>query len=183
MKLIDTALNGAYIVEQTLYNDPRGSFLEVYSSRAFAGNGLNLVFVQDNCSHSVHSGVVRGLHFQKFPHAQTKLVWVLTGKIYDVIVDLREGSPSFLKWAAFELSAQDPRMLLVPRGYAHGFCTLEPDTRVFYKVDVAYAPQSESGIRWDDPDLAIPWPVSSPLLSEKDQKLPLLSQIDLMTCI
>lgn len=183
MKLIDTPLHGAYIVEQTLFQDPRGSFLEIYSARAFDEAGLNLEFVQDNCSHSLGAGVLRGLHFQKDPHAQAKLVWALTGKIYDVIVDLREGSPTYLKWAAFELSSGLPCMLFVPRGYAHGFCTLEPDTRVFYKVDAPYAPSSECGIRWDDPDLAISWPVSSPLLSEKDSKLPLLKEIDLKSCV
>jgi len=183
MKRIETTLNGAYLVEQTLFKDPRGSFFEIYSSRSFADQGLDIGFVQDNCSHSVSAGVIRGLHFQKKPHAQAKLVLVLTGKIYDVIADLRESSPTFLKWEAFELSASEPRMLFVPRGFAHGFCTLEPHTRVLYKVDALYAPSSDSGIRWDDPDLAVSWPVSSPLLSEKDQRLPLLREIDLKSCI
>jgi len=176
MKLIDTTLDGAYIVEQNLFQDPRGSFLEIYSSKAFADKGLNLDFVQDNCSHSTGAGVIRGLHFQKDPYAQAKLVWVLTGKIYDVIVDLREGSKTYLKWAGFELHAGQPRMLLVPRGFAHGFCTLEPDSRVFYKVDAPYSPSFEGGIRWDDPDLAISWPNDSPLLSDKDRKLPSLRE-------
>jgi dTDP-4-dehydrorhamnose 3,5-epimerase len=179
MQLIETPFHGAYIVKQTLYQDPRGSFLEIYSSSAFAAKGLNIEFVQDNCSHSASAGVIRGLHFQRSPHAQAKLVWVLTGKVYDVIVDLCKGSPTYLKWAAFELSAGKPRMLFVPRGFAHGFCTLEPDTRVFYKVDAFYAPASERGIRWDDPDLAIPWPTQSPLISDKDKVLPLIKDLDL----
>jgi dTDP-4-dehydrorhamnose 3,5-epimerase len=177
MKLIETSLNGAYIVEQGLYQDPRGSFLEIYSAKAFAENGLNVEFVQDNCSLSRDKGVIRGLHFQNPPHAQAKLVWALTGKVYDVIVDLQKGSPTYLKWEAFELSAEEPLLLFVPRGFAHGFCTLETDTRVFYKVDAPYAPQAESGLRWDDPDLAIPWPASSPIISDKDKKLPLLKGI------
>jgi dTDP-4-dehydrorhamnose 3,5-epimerase len=157
----------------------KGSFLEINSSSAFAAKGLNLEFVQDNCSHSLSAGVIRGLHFQRSPHAQAKFVWVLTGKVYDVIVDLRDGSPTYLKWAAFELSAEKPRMLFVTRGFAHGFCTLEQDTRVFYKVDAQYAPQSEGRIRWDDPDLAISCPPQSPLLSDKDKMLPLIKELDL----
>jgi dTDP-4-dehydrorhamnose 3,5-epimerase len=179
MQLIETPLHGAYIIEQTLYQDPRGSFLEIYSSSVFAAKGLNLEFVQDNCSHSLSAGVIRGLHFQRSPHAQAKLVWVLTGKIFDVIVDLRDTSSTYLKWTAFELSAEKPRMLFVPKGFAHGFCTLVPDTRVFYKVDTFYSPQSESGIRWDDPDLAISWPTQSPLLSDKDKVLPMIKELDL----
>src|SRR5208337_3056708 len=107
MRLIETSLKGAYIVEQGLFQDPRGSFLEIYSAKAFAENGLNVEFVQDNCSLSRDKGVIRGLHFQNPPHAQAKLVWALTGKVYDVIVDLQKGSPTYLKWEAFELSAEE----------------------------------------------------------------------------
>jgi dTDP-4-dehydrorhamnose 3,5-epimerase len=177
MELTPTSLSGAYLIGQTLFQDPRGFFLEIYSTRAFAERGLTLEFVQDNCSFSKEKGVIRGLHFQAAPHAQAKLVWTLTGSVYDVIVDLREDSPTFLKWEAFELSASKPLMLFVPKGFAHGFCTLEPDTRVFYKVDIPYAPKSEGGVRWDDPDLGIAWPTDAPILSEKDRRLPLLSEI------
>jgi dTDP-4-dehydrorhamnose 3,5-epimerase len=126
---------------------------------------------------SLDEGVIRGLHFQSDPHAQAKLIWVISGSIYDVIVDIRPGSTSFGRWSAFELAADKPRMLFVPRGFAHGFCTLVPDTRVFYKVDSPYAPQAENGIRWDDPDLAIPWPIDQPIVSEKDKTLPLLKEL------
>jgi dTDP-4-dehydrorhamnose 3,5-epimerase len=177
MKLIETSLTGAYIVEQNLYQDPRGHFLEIFSAKAFRENGLHTEFVQDNCSLSNDRGVIRGLHFQNPPHAQAKLVWALTGAIYDVIVDLRRDSPTYLQWEGFELSAKSPRLLFVPREFAHGFCTLEPFTRVFYKVDAPYAPKSESGVRWDDPDLAIPWPTDSPILSDKDIVLPLLKEL------
>ncbi len=180
MKLIATSLNGAFIVESALHRDVRGSFLEVFSARGLAESGLQVDFVQDNCSHSKVRGVLRGLHFQKDPCAQAKLVWTLTGSIYDVIVDIRPESPTFLRWEAFELSAEEPRMVYVPRGFAHGFCTLEADTRVFYKVDAPYAPQTEGGIRWDDPDLAIPWPVEFPLVSEKDAGLPFLRDLGLL---
>ncbi|HWR68364.1 MAG TPA: dTDP-4-dehydrorhamnose 3,5-epimerase [Desulfomonilia bacterium] len=178
MKLIETSLPGALIVESTLHRDGRGSFLEIFNTRAFVERGLHVEFVQDNCSHSREKGVLRGLHFQREPYAQSKLVWTLTGSVYDVIVDLRRDSLAYLKWEAFTLSAESPRMLFVPKGFAHGFCTLEEDTRVFYKVDAPYAPQSEGGLRWDDPDLAIPWPEDSPLLSEKDSRLPLLKDLD-----
>lgn len=177
MKLIPTDLEGAFIVEQTLYRDSRGSFLEIFSQKAFAECGIPVEFVQDNSSLSKDAGVIRGLHFQKDPHAQAKLVWVVAGAVWDVIVDLREGSKNFARWTAVELSGEEPRMLFVPRGFAHGFCTLEPQTRVFYKVDSPYAPQAEGGVRFDDPDLAIPWPTASPVVSDKDRTLPLLRDL------
>ena len=178
MKLIETSLEDAYVVETDLHRDRRGSFLEIFNADAMANCGLNVNFVQDNCSHSLEPGTIRGLHFQRDPHAQAKLVWTLTGSVYDVIVDLRKGSRTFLKWESFELSAHRPLMIFVPRGFAHGFCTLEPDTRVFYKVDAPYNPRAEGGIRWDDPRLAIPWPADSPVLSDKDAGLPFLKELD-----
>lgn len=178
MKFIETSLEGAYVIETVLHRDLRGSFLELFNADALARCGLHVTFVQDNCSHSLEPGVVRGLHYQLDPHAQAKLVWTLTGSVYDVIVDLRKRSRTYLKWEAFELSSHKPLMVFVPRGFAHGFCTLEADTRVFYKVDAPYNPRAEGGIRWNDPDLAIPWPVESPILSDKDAKLPLLKGID-----
>ncbi len=176
MKLIETSLVGAYVIETVLHRDLRGSFLELFNAEALAQCGLHVTFVQDNCSHSVDPGVIRGLHYQLDPYAQAKLVWTLTGSIYDVIVDLRQRSRTYLKWEAFELSAHKPFMVFVPRGFAHGFCTLEPDTRVFYKVDTPYNPRAEGGIRWNDQDLAIPWPADSPILSVKDAGLPLLRE-------
>ncbi len=153
--------------------------MEVHSEPAFSSAGLRTAFVQDNCSHSVPKGVVRGLHFQRDPWSQAKLVWVVTGAVFDVIVDMRPGSRTYLRWESFELTAEVPRMLFIPRGFAHGFCTLEENTRVFYKVDAPYRPDVEGGIRWDDPDLAIAWPTSSPIVSEKDAGLPLLRELDL----
>lgn len=179
MKLTETPLAGAFLIETVFHQDGRGSFLEVFNAGALAALGLEPRFVQDNCSLSRDTGVIRGLHFQREPHAQAKLIWTLTGAVYDVIVDLRENSPTFLTWAAFELSEDKPCLLFVPRGFAHGFCTLKPDTRVFYKVDALYAPKSEGGIRWDDPDLAIPWPADSPILSDKDMRLPTLRGLGL----
>lgn len=176
MKLIPTSLEGSYVIETVIHRDRRGSFLEIFNADALARCGLNVSFVQDNCSHSLEAGVIRGLHFQKDPHAQAKLVWTLTGAVYDVIVDLRKESRTYLMWESFELTAHKPLMVFVPRGFAHGFCTLEPDTRVFYKVDAPYHPQAEGGIRWNDPDLAIPWPVQAPVLSDKDDVLPLLKE-------
>ena len=176
MKLIETSLEGAYVIESVLHRDRRGSFLELFNAASFARYGLTVSFVQDNCSHSLETGVIRGLHFQSDPYAQAKLVWTLTGSVYDVIVDLREDSRTYLMWEAFELSAHKPFMIFVPRGFAHGFCTLEPDTRVFYKVDAPYNPKAEGGIRWNDPDLSIPWPAESPILSDKDAGLPLLKE-------
>ncbi|HPI93938.1 MAG TPA: dTDP-4-dehydrorhamnose 3,5-epimerase [Deltaproteobacteria bacterium] len=177
MKLIETKLADAYVVESVLHRDDRGSFLEIYSAGAFTGLGLDVGFVQDNCSHSRDKGVIRGLHFQQDPFAQAKLVWTLTGSVYDVIVDLRKDSRTFKRWEAFILTADKPSLLFVPRGFAHGFCTLEPDTRVFYKVDAPYAPRAEGGIRWDDPDLSIPWPEENPILSDKDSRLPFLKDL------
>jgi dTDP-4-dehydrorhamnose 3,5-epimerase len=179
MKLIATDLEGAFIVEQPLFQDSRGSFQEIFSQKTFEECGILARFVQDNCSCSNAAGVIRGLHLQFPPHAQAKLVWVVTGSIYDVIVDLRPVSPSFLKWTALELSADSPRMLFMPKGFAHGFSTLVPDTKVFYKVDSLYAPQAEGGVRYDDPDLAIDWPTASPILSDKDKALPYLRDLDL----
>ena len=180
MKLIAIDLEGAFIVEQPLFQDSRGSFQEIFSQKAFEECGIPARFVQDNCSYSNAAGVIRGLHLQFPPHAQAKLVWVVTGSIYDVIVDLRSESPNFLKWMALELSADSPRILFMPKGFAHGFCTLVRDTRVFYKVDCPYAPQAEGGVRYDDPDLAIPWPTSSPIISDKDKALPFLKELVLI---
>jgi len=151
--------------------------MEVFNAPVLERHGLGAAFVQDNCSLSRRAGVIRGLHFQRDPHAQAKLVWVVTGSIFDVIVDLRPGSRTRFKWESFILTDERPCMLYIPKGFAHGFCTLKDDTRVFYKVDSPYNPGSEAGIRWDDPDLGIPWPTVSPILSEKDARLPLLREL------
>ncbi len=179
MRLIETPLKDAYVIEPVVYRDQRGFFLEPYSRRAFAQHGLTYDFVQDNHSFSRDKGVLRGLHFQHPPHAQTKLLRVITGAIYDVIVDLRRSSKAFGRWYGVELSDENLRMLLVPCGFAHGFCTLRDNTHVFYKVDAFYAPEADAGIRWDDPDLGIDWPVSVPILSPKDEQLPWLGDVRL----
>lgn len=160
--------------------DDRGMFSEVFSRRAFAEAGLPFDFVQDNQSASVAVGTVRGLHYQATPFAQDKLIRVLRGRIYDVAVDLRRSSPTFMEWVSFELSAEDASQLLIPAGFAHGFCTLEPDTHVFYKVSNFYAPAHDFGVRWNDPELAIDWPVNeeNAVLSDRDAGLPLIRDVN-----
>ncbi len=177
MEFIETALPGAFVLKPVIHRDARGFFVETFSNRMFADNGIEVQFVQDNYSFSRQRGVLRGLHFQYFPHAQAKLVMAISGAIYDVIVDLRKDSPTVHQWISVELDSSDLRMLYVPRGFAHGFCTLQDNTRVLYKVDSPYAPQADGGIRWDDADLAIEWPVASPILSEKDGQLPYLKDL------
>ncbi len=177
MKFIETELPGAFLIEPDVYHDNRGFFLETYSSRVFENSGITAAFVQDNYSFSKEKGVLRGLHFQSPPHAQTKLVMVLCGAVFDVIVDLRRESPAYRKWIAVELSSSPFRMIYVPKGFAHGFCTLEDDTRVLYKVDAPYNPAADGGVRWNDPDLGITWPVREPVLSKKDSLLPFLRDI------
>ena len=179
MNFIETDLNGAYVIQPVIHRDDRGFFVETFNQEMFVAGGIEAGFVQDNYSFSKQKGVLRGLHFQYPPHAQTKLVVVMTGSVWDVIVDLRKDSPTFLKWTGVELSSDDMTMLYVPKGFAHGFCTLQENTRVLYKVDAHYAPQADAGIRWNDPDLAIPWPCSSPILSAKDSTLPMLKDIAL----
>jgi len=157
------------------FGDHRGWFAETWSSRT-----LDIAFCQDNMSLSAEVGTIRGLHFQKPPHAQAKLVMVLQGRILDVAVDIRRASPTFGQHVAVELSAAAGNQLLIPRGFAHGFCTLEPGTQVLYKVDDFYAPESDAGIFWADPDLAINWPVrvDQAHLSPKDLGLPRLKDIE-----
>jgi len=162
-----------------VFRDERGFFAETYSQKALEAVGVNATFVQDNQSLSRIKGVVRGLHFQKPPHAQGKLIRVLRGAIFDVAVDIREGSPTFGRHVACEISAESLAQLWVPAGFAHGFCTLEPDTEVLYKVTAYYAPESDSGIMWNDPALGIAWPLSAEeaVLSDKDRRLSPLSEL------
>lgn len=163
-----------------VFRDERGLFAETYSQRALAEADVHAMFVQDNHSLSSAKGVVRGLHFQKPPHPQGKLVRVVRGAIFDVAVDIRQGSPSFGRHVSSVLSAENWAQLWVPAGFAHGFCTLEPQTEVLYKVTDYYAPQSDSGIAWDDPALGIAWPVRAEeaILSEKDRKLARLGDLE-----
>lgn len=178
MEFKKTTLKDALIIEPKVFRDERGFFVETYSKREFAKNGIANEFVQDNHSLSVQKGVLRGLHFQKPPYAQAKLVRVVRGKVLDVIVDLRKDSKTFGKWEGFELSAINFKMLYVPRGFAHAFCTLEENTEFVYKVDNFYAPEADSGIAWNDSTLAINWPIANPILSAKDAALKQLAEIE-----
>ncbi|MDT8860332.1 dTDP-4-dehydrorhamnose 3,5-epimerase [Alkalihalobacillus sp. MEB130] len=171
MKVIETNFYDAKIIEPMVFQDNRGFFTESYNKQKLIESDIILDFVQDNHSLSKEAGVLRGLHYQLKPRAQSKLVRVLSGAIYDVIVDIRKSSPTYGKWQGFILSADNKRQLLVPKGFAHGFCTLVPDTQVFYKVDEYYSPEHDCGIIWNDPTLQINWPVSEPILSAKDTLL------------
>jgi dTDP-4-dehydrorhamnose 3,5-epimerase len=165
------------LIKINRHQDDRGWFAESYNQGTFARAGLDVTFVQDNHSYSRHAGTLRGLHLQLPPDAQAKLVRCVRGRIWDVAVDLRAGSPSYGGWVAAELSADNFHQLYIPVGFAHGFVTLEPDTEVEYKVSALYAARSEIGLAWDDPDLALPWPLPAggPILSPKDQALPRLA--------
>lgn len=169
-----TAIPAVKILEPRRHGDARGYFSETWTRRRMQENGLDLDFVQDNESLSSVPGAVRGLHFQSHPNAQDKLIRVLAGRILDVAVDLRRSSPTYGQHVAVELSAENGRQLLVPIGFAHGLCTLEPNTVVAYKVTAYYSPADDLGVAWDDPDLAIAWPVAkdAALLSPKDAKQP-----------
>ena len=172
------ALPEVLLITPKRHGDARGWFAETWSEKLMGEAGLKNPFVQDNQAFNGRKGTIRGLHFQTAPHAQGKLVRVLKGAIYDVAVDVRPGSPSYGLWVGAELTAEVGEQLFVPRGFAHGYCTLVDDTELFYKVDGQYAPQLEGGVAWDDPDLAIPWPVDhEPVLSEKDRKLPRLKDL------
>lgn len=179
MKVTPLKLQGASIIEPIVHGDSRGFFMESYNEAIFQEHGILQTFIQDNQSLSAESGVLRGLHYQLNPKAQTKLIRVLSGAIYDVIVDIRRNSPTFGQWVGVILSEHNHRQLLVPRGFAHGFCTLVPNTQVFYKVDEYYSPENDRGILWNDPALGIDWPTSSPILSDKDQRHPLLKDAEL----
>jgi dTDP-4-dehydrorhamnose 3,5-epimerase len=167
------------LVTPKVLRDARGLFCETFNARALAAAGIVANFVQDNHSLSSPKGVVRGLHFQTPPHAQAKLVRVARGSIFDVAVDVRVGSPTYGRHASAVLSAANWQQLWIPEGFAHGFCTLEPDTEVLYKVTGFYAPECDRGLKWDDPALAIPWPVApeAAMLSAKDRQHPPLADL------
>lgn len=170
-KITETDIKDLIIIESTLNKDSRGRFIETYKSSAFSNLNLNFNFVQDNVSNS-RKHVLRGLHFQKNPHAQGKLVTTLSGEIFDVVVDIREKSPTFGKVSCNILSSKDSKSLYVPGGFAHGFLSMSDNTIVHYKTTKEYNPNFESGILWSDNDLNIDWPTSKPLVSEKDLSLP-----------
>ncbi len=178
MKKIKTKFNDAFLLEPTVFGDHRGFFMESYNKDTFKEIGIEINFIQDNHSLSQTPGTLRGLHYQLAPKAQTKLIRATKGAIYDVIVDIRKGSSTYGQWQGFILTAENKRQLLVPKGFAHGFCTLVEDTEVQYKVDELYSPEHDRGIAWDDPALSIDWPVSNPILSDKDVKHPNLEQAE-----
>lgn len=172
MKVTTTPLPGVLLIEPKTFGDDRGFFLETFHARRYAEAGLRLPFVQDNWSRSV-KGTLRGLHFQE-PRPQGKLVMVTRGAVFDVAVDVRRGSPHFGEWFGVELSEENRRQLWIPPGFAHGFCVTSEVADFLYKCTEVYVPEADAGILWNDPDLAIPWPISNPLLSKKDAALPRL---------
>lgn len=174
MDVTRTRIPGVLLIKPKMLGDARGHFCEIYNRRVFAEHGLDIDFVQDNQAFSVQAGVLRGLHFQTPPMAQTKLVRVARGAVFDVVVDLRTDSPTFGQWEGFVLSGETSLQVLIPKGLAHGYMTLEPNTLFLYKVDQFYSPPHDGGIFWNDPELDVVWPDLPPLLSEKDTCLPKL---------
>lgn len=171
------AIPDLILVEVQQFGDHRGFFMETYKHSEFAANGIAERFVQDNYSHSAR-GVLRGLHYQKHPQAQGKLVMVLQGEIFDAAVDIRRESPTYGQWVGMNLSAQRSEMLYIPPGFAHGFCVLSETADFTYKVTGEYAAELDRGIIWNDPIIGIAWPISAPLLSAKDARLPTLEEAD-----
>jgi dTDP-4-dehydrorhamnose 3,5-epimerase len=179
MILYEGKLKGVLLIEPAVFEDSRGFFMESYNREELRKQGITLDWIQDNHSLSTQAGVIRGLHYQLEPKAQNKLVRVTAGAVYDVVVDIRRGSPSFGQWEAFELTASNKYQLLVPRGFAHGFCTLTPNAEVQYKVDELFSKEHDRGIAWDDQALKIAWPVTDPLLSNKDAHHPELKEAEI----
>lgn len=180
MQVVSLDIPEIKVITPKRFGDHRGFFSETYNRRLFAeSTGFDLEFIQDNHSLSAEVGTLRGLHFQAPPHAQDKLVRVARGAVFDVAVDIRTGSPTFGRWVGATLSAENGAQILIPKGFAHAFVTLEPDTEVLYKVTDYYAPESDGGIIWNDPDIAVDWPLDggAPVLSDKDGRLPRLADL------
>lgn len=174
MKITKTKLEGVVIIEPDVFGDNRGFFMESWNKKNMAEVGLDYDFVQDNHSKSTVKGTLRGIHFQKGDKAQAKLVRCVKGAVLDVAVDLRRNSSTFKQWIGVELSEENKKQLLIPRGFGHGFLTLTDDVEFLYKADNYYAPEADAGIRWNDPDIGVEWGVENPILSEKDKKNPFL---------
>jgi dTDP-4-dehydrorhamnose 3,5-epimerase len=177
MKIEKTTLEGLLILTPQRFGDDRGWFTETWNAPRLAAAGVDIAFVQDNHSMSASVGTLRGLHYQRPPHAQDKLVRCTRGLIFDVAVDFRAGSPAFGQWFGIELSPGNGMQLLVPKGFLHGFVTRAPDTEVQYKCSDVYAPDCDGGVRWDDPAIGIDWGVAAPVLSAKDAIAPLLADV------
>lgn len=178
MKITETNLEGLVIIEPKIFGDHRGFFMESWNKKAMEEAGFFYNFVQDNHSSSTVKGTLRGIHFQKGEFAQAKLVRCTAGVVLDVAVDLRKSSNTYKQWVAVELSADNKKQLLIPRGFGHAFLTLTDQVEFLYKADNYYAPQADAGIRWDDPEININWGIDEPILSEKDAKNPLLKEIE-----
>ena len=178
MKISDTQLQGVKIVEQTVFGDNRGWFYEVYNQNAFRAAGIDVTFVQDNHSFSAQKGTIRGIHFQKNPMAQAKLVRCTKGAIKDVVVDLRKNSPTYKQWIAVTLTEENKLQLFIPRGFGHGFVTLTDDVELQYKVDNFYSKECDRSILWNDDEIGVEWGVENPILSLKDSSAPKLKDSD-----
>lgn len=172
MQFIEQPIKGVWEIRLRPIEDKRGYFMRAYDKSLLQQHGIHHDWVQENQALSTQMGTLRGLHFQFPPHAETKLVRVIRGAIFDVFVDLREDSPTFGQWGGIHLSAAQRNMAYIPKGFAHGYCTCSEEAEVLYKVDSAYAPDHEGGIKWDDPELGIQWPSDSPIISEKDRQQP-----------
>ena len=178
MKVIETEIPGVLVIEPDVFGDHRGWFCETWNRQKLRDAGIDVDFVQDNQSYTKAKGTLRGLHFQQNPMAQAKLVRVVRGAVLDVAVDLRKGSPTYLKHVGVELSAENKRQFFIPKGFAHGFLTLTDDVEFVYKVDAPYAPDCDRSVRFDDPEIGVNWPCEEPILSDKDKKAPLLCDSD-----
>ncbi len=173
MRFTETTVSGAYLIDAEPRGDERGFFARIWCREDFAAHGLSAEFVQCNDAYSARRGTLRGLHYQAAPHGEIKLMRCVRGSVFDVIVDLRPGSPTHAQWFGAELTADNRRMMYVPAGCAHGYLTLEDDSEVVYPVSTAYHPQAERGVRWDDPRFGIAWPNTTPLtISDKDRQWP-----------
>ena len=172
MKFTETKLKGAFVIELNQLKDERGFFARSWCKREMEEHGLNADVVQSNVSYNIKKGTLRGLHYQKDPYQETKLVRCTRGALYDVIIDLRKDSPTYMQWIGVELTADNYKMLYVPEDFAHGFITLEDQTEATYQVTQFYTPGSEGGLRWDDPAFNIEWPIEPEVISDKDKSHP-----------
>lgn len=178
MDIVKTKLDGVVILIPKVFGDHRGFFMESWSRRTMEAARLHYDFVQDNHSLSTVKGTMRGIHFQRGDKAQAKLVRCVRGAVLDVAVDLRHDSSTYRQWVAVELSEENKKQLLIPRGFGHGFVTLTDHVEFLYKADNYYAPEADGGVRWNDPDIAVDWGIEDPILSEKDKKNPFLKDIE-----